>query len=542
MKRFSSPTIVVTLINLILVGALIVTIAHAQDGSSDFPSVQPAAIDSPSSLLFSYQGQLNDSDGNPITDSAVNMTFKLYDVAENGTACWSEEHTGTNAVSVQSGLFNVLLGQITPIDTACLANDVYLELDVNGETMSPRELLTSVAFSAVADDVSAPLNVNGAIKSSGVDGGILMAKNPNNQDAAVHLSWLNDVARIRIGGPAPGGDGGLDIQTQQDVSLMRLLGNGNVGIGTVDPNARLEVSGGGVIVNGETDETNILITNAHDVDNSNGATGGLRLINGSNANDWLGIDNNEIASYGDKLYLQYSGATEGVEIGQDLYVDSNVGIGTVEPNARLEVSGGGVIVNGETDETNILITNAYDVDNSNGATGGLRLINGSDANDWLGIDNNEIASYGGKLYLQYSGATEGVEIGQDLHVVGNISCGAYIESNLQTPQESESETIERFEEGDVLCWSPKESRLEQCSLANDRLVVAVASKAGKPIVMGAENIKVLGPVQAGDILVASGIPGYAAANNDPPPGTVIAKAMEDFNGDRGLILAMIDGR
>ena len=353
MKRFSSPTIVVTLINLILVGALIVTIAHAQDGSSDFPSVQPAAIDSPSSLLFSYQGQLNDSDGNPITDSAVNMTFKLYDVAENGTACWSEEHTGTNAVSVQSGLFNVLLGQITPIDTACLANDVYLELDVNGETMSPRELLTSVAFSAVADDVSAPLDVNGIIKSSGPDGGIFMAKNPSNQHAVVYLNWHDDIARIRVGGTGAGSANGFDIQTQGDRSLMRIFDNG------------------------------------------------------------------------------------------------------------------------------------------------------------------------------------------DVHIAGSVSCGAYIESNLQTQQERESETADIFEEGDVLCWSPKSERLEKCSFANDLLVMAVASKDSKPIVMGAESIKVLGPVQAGDILVSSSTPGYAMVFNHPTSGTVIAQALEDFNGKKGVIKAMI---
>jgi hypothetical protein len=54
----------------------------------------------PSSLLFSYQGQLLDANGDPITDSAVDMIFKLYDVAELGTACWSEDHTGADAVDV----------------------------------------------------------------------------------------------------------------------------------------------------------------------------------------------------------------------------------------------------------------------------------------------------------------------------------------------------------------------------------------------------------------------------------------------------------
>ena len=69
--------------------------------------------------------------------------------------------------------------------------------------------------------------------------------------------------------------------------------------------------------------------------------------------------------------------------------------------------------------------------------------------------------------------------------------------------------------------------------------MAVASDSGKPIVLGAEPIKVLGPVKAGDLLVSSNMLGYAMVNSNPLPGTVIAQALEDFNGERGLIKAMI---
>jgi hypothetical protein len=70
-------------------------------------------------------------------------------------------------------------------------------------------------------------------------------------------------------------------------------------------------------------------------------------------------------------------------------------------------------------------------------------------------------------------------------------------------------------------------------------VQAVADKSGRPIVMGAEVIKVLGPARRGDILVASEVPGYAMVNNDPEAGAVIAQALEDFDGERGIIRAMI---
>jgi hypothetical protein len=120
---------------------------------------------------------------------------------------------------------------------------------------------------------------------------------------------------------------------------------------------------------------------------------------------------------------------------------------------------------------------------------------------------------------------------------GAVSCGGLVETNLQTQEEQAASEIDRFAEGDVLCWGI--DQLELCSVANDRLVQAVADSTGKPIVLGAEKVKVLGPVQRGDILVASDVPGYATVNNEPRSGSVIAQALESFGGKRGVIKAMI---
>ncbi|MGS2765193.1 hypothetical protein [Sinomicrobium sp. M5D2P9] len=83
------------------------------------------------------------------------------------------------------------------------------------------------------------LDVVGDIKS---DTRIIVS-NPESPASSVHLGWLNNVARIRIGGSGNGAGNGVDIQTQGDKSLMRLLHNGNVGIGTTSPDSRLSVNG-----------------------------------------------------------------------------------------------------------------------------------------------------------------------------------------------------------------------------------------------------------------------------------------------------------
>lgn len=61
-------------------------------------------------------------------------------------------------------------------------------------------------------------------------------------------------------------------------------------------------------------------------DVSSSGTAMLRFGTGAS---WLGIDNNEIAAYGDKLSLQESGATTDVKIGTNLEVANHIKTGTI---------------------------------------------------------------------------------------------------------------------------------------------------------------------------------------------------------------------
>ncbi|MEM7531665.1 MAG: hypothetical protein AAF639_05800 [Chloroflexota bacterium] len=108
---------------------------------------QPAA-NTPSTSIIPYQGRLADADGNPLT-ATVDMHFRLYDTAEGGTPLWAEAWTDANGVQVTDGLFNVMLGSITPISATVMSENssLFLGLAAGGDDeMTPRVQLGSVPF------------------------------------------------------------------------------------------------------------------------------------------------------------------------------------------------------------------------------------------------------------------------------------------------------------------------------------------------------------------------------------------------------------
>jgi len=61
---------------------------------------------------MSYQGVLTDGSGNVVADGSYNFQFSLYNVSSGGTALWSESQS---SIAVSKGVFNVVLGSVTPI-------------------------------------------------------------------------------------------------------------------------------------------------------------------------------------------------------------------------------------------------------------------------------------------------------------------------------------------------------------------------------------------------------------------------------------------
>ena len=115
--------------------------------------------------LLNYQGKLTDSLGKPV-DGAKQMVFEFYDAATAGNllAGFSE----IQKVTVTKGIFNVLIGSVTAggVPASVFGNaSVYLSAKVEGQPLSPRQRLASVAYAfraAQADDAGSLNGVPGA--------------------------------------------------------------------------------------------------------------------------------------------------------------------------------------------------------------------------------------------------------------------------------------------------------------------------------------------------------------------------------------------
>jgi hypothetical protein len=109
---------------------------------------------------MNYQGQLADSAGLAVTDSAYSIQFTIYDAATGGSIVWQETQPG---VQVRKGLFNVILGSVVPINLgANYGNDLWLAAKVGADSeMTPRQQILPAVYAYSAK------RLNGAVVGTG---------------------------------------------------------------------------------------------------------------------------------------------------------------------------------------------------------------------------------------------------------------------------------------------------------------------------------------------------------------------------------------
>jgi hypothetical protein len=140
-RMYKHKYIIITMLLLI---ALALAVEDTQNNlSDDFSKTDAISIPK----LINYQGKLTNLAGTSVSDSTYSITFRLFNTSSGGSAFWTE----TQNVQTHTGLFNVLLGSTTPVDTIPQAGNCYLEMQVNpNPAMTPRIRLISSAYAYLA--------------------------------------------------------------------------------------------------------------------------------------------------------------------------------------------------------------------------------------------------------------------------------------------------------------------------------------------------------------------------------------------------------
>jgi hypothetical protein len=201
---------------------------------------------------INYQGRLADgTTGEPLPGSH-NVTFRLYDAATDGNELWTE----SQVVMVDSaGVMSAVLGSTTPIDVG-FDGATWLEVEVDGEVLSPRREIVSVvyAFRALnADSLGGFHSGSFALADHTHDDryvtrdSLADAGTVNSPENPVAWSRLKSVPSGFADGTDDVGEAGdghsLDADDGDPVDALYVDAQGDVGVGTTTPDEKLEVAG-----------------------------------------------------------------------------------------------------------------------------------------------------------------------------------------------------------------------------------------------------------------------------------------------------------
>ncbi|GJM25034.1 MAG: hypothetical protein DHS20C16_14490 [Phycisphaerae bacterium] len=319
----------------------------------------------PMGTAFTYQGQLQD-DGRP-ADGDADIKFKLFDSVTGGGQIGAtltfDGQTGNSAeISIENGLFAVELdfGASVFQGDAC-----WLEVEIRyphdpGDTLAytlltPRHKLTPSPYAVYAkeagevpDGTTGAGTVNYIPKRSGSlafdDSIIYEAANrigigDSNPGMALSVvggvrsafdSAEHDYAEMRHTGSDAylqwAGAGQLEIQYEGD-SLAILEQEGSFGLGTLDPSALLHLHR----PDAAPDKALFRLTNS---------VSGTTLYDGIELGFWSENTRDAFLTNWESGWLSF-GTGGGVER-MRIVSDGDVGIGTSEPSARLDVEGGSI--------------------------------------------------------------------------------------------------------------------------------------------------------------------------------------------------------
>jgi microcystin-dependent protein len=125
------------------------------------------------SRTLNFQGRFIDN-GSPKIGTD-NITFKIYNVKDGGSALWSEP----DLVSFEAGVFSVTLGTISPLNIN-LNQDLWVEMMITSSstTLSPRQRLNPSIYALYAVTAETANSLAGSVAGIIPVGGILPFPSP----------------------------------------------------------------------------------------------------------------------------------------------------------------------------------------------------------------------------------------------------------------------------------------------------------------------------------------------------------------------------
>lgn len=296
------------------------------------PADEPLAAQASLGTGFTYQGSL--SDGDRAANGSYDFVFTLYDAASGGAQVGST--VTRESVPVVDGFFTVMLDFG---DGTLSGESRWLEVGVRPgggnpyATLSPRQELTPVPYAVYAANAAwnGLVGVPGGFRDNVDDdalsalacgGGQIVEWNRGAWVCGTDDVGAGDVAWSLNGnsGTSPGTDfiGTIDDQPfairANNFEALRVTADRNVGIGTSNPQARLDVAGN------------------------------VRLTAPVGVSSWLvGVEGDSFAGTGWYVIKDLDSNANRLVIDQntgDVGIGSRLGVGTSNPAARLEVQAG----------------------------------------------------------------------------------------------------------------------------------------------------------------------------------------------------------
>ncbi len=535
-----------------------------------------AAID----VEFTYQGYLEDG-GSPLNGPNTGpIVFRLFDAASGGAQVGADVTKPAGAVEFETGLFSTGLAFA---ESAFDGTQLWLEVEIDGTVLNPRQKVTAAPYSLATrgitvdsdgdvgigiDNPQSKLHVDGTVRAGGFRaiGGpnSISFFNPNGETASFFLSWLDDVPRLRVGGTGPGSNGGFDIQRIGDATLLRIDGDGRLGIKEKNPNLRLTIDQQGLGVDNPASQTLAFHTSFAErmrIDSSGHVglnTSSPATLFDVDASDYaLPAGANGAAEFFYSTGLPFPGATPDTD--QATVDITRIG-GLTGANALDVFAEGARAATFVSDES---LEPTLEIRNLQAATA-LKVLSFSGNGPIIDVEIPGPGTFNSDYIVMRSSAGNQARIdrnGRGYFNGGTQSGGADVAEWFAVEGDRAS-----YEPGDLLVISTDSDRTvtrstdAYCTLVagvyttrpgvllTERHVDADHSDMVPMGVIGVVPTKVSsenGPIRRGDLLVSSTIPGHAMRGTDRSRmlGAIIGKALESFDREgTGVIRVMVTPR